>query len=443
MNIILIDDDEDIRTALSQTLELAGFNVTACARAERALELVVADFDGVVISDIRMPRMDGMTLLAEIAARDAELPVILITGNADVALAVKAMRAGAHDFIEKPFEPARLVEVARRAVALRALTLENRSLRRVLNVDDPLEARIRGRSPEIVELRRQVQLLARHETDVLIEGETGTGKEVVARALHDFSARAARPFVAINLAALPAASLESELFGHVAGAFAGALRDRTGRFEHARGGTLYLDEIGALPEAVQIKLLRVIEERAITPLGGNDPVALDVRFLASSNTPLAKLAGFRADLLYRLNSVTLQLPVLAARRGDIPTLFRHLLGRAAQRAGLPTPDVSAAKLMALSAREWPGNVRELAHMAERMVLGLEQADEASAPLSLAQRVELYERAQIVAALSAHHGGLRETYESLGLARKSLYEKMQKYALRREDFGATPGAADDD
>ncbi len=433
MNVLLIDDEEDIRASLSQTLELAGFSVTACARAERALDLVDAAFDGVVVSDIRMPRMDGMALLEAIAARDAELPVVLITGNADVALAVAAMRAGAHDFIEKPFEPARLVEIARRAVALRKLTLENRSLRRVLEGDDPLAARIRGRSAEIIDLRRQIALLARHDTDVLIEGETGTGKELVARALHELSARAGQSFVAINLASLPAASIESELFGHVAGAFPGALRDRRGRFEHARGGTLYLDEIGALPPGLQVKLLRVVEERAITPLGGNETIALDVRFLASSNQPLTAVDGFRRDLLYRLNPASLHVPPLAARRGDIPLLFRHFLTLAAARASLPVPEVAAETLMALSARDWPGNVRELSNEAERYVLGL-QAPGDAAPLSLAQRVEAFERAQIAAALSAHHGALRETYESLGLARKSLYEKMQKYGLKREDFG---------
>ncbi|MEX0970141.1 MAG: sigma-54 dependent transcriptional regulator [Paracoccaceae bacterium] len=434
MKVLLIDDEEDIRAALTQTLELAGFTVTACARAERALELVNDEFDGVVVSDIRMPRMDGMALLEAIGARDAELPVVLITGNADVALAVAAMRAGAHDFIEKPFEPARLVEIARRAIALRKLTLENRSLRRVLDGDDILATRIKGRSPEIIDLRRQITLLARHDTDVLIEGDTGTGKELVARALHDLSARAAQPFVAVNLASLPAASIESELFGHVAGAFSGALRERRGRFEHARGGTLYLDEIGALPAALQVKLLRVVEERAITPLGANDSVALDVRFLASSNRPLAALESFRRDLLYRINPASLHVPPLAARRGDIPLLFRHFLTLAAARSGLSVPDIAAETLMALSARDWPGNVRELANEAERFVMGLQKTGDTT-PLTLAQRMEAFEHAQIAAALSAHHGALRETYESLGLARKSLYEKMQKYGLKREDFGS--------
>lgn len=432
--VLLIDDDEAMRRSTAQGLELAGFTVQAHASAEAALGQAGPGLNGVVVSDIRMPGMDGMTLLQRLSDLDPDLPVILITGHAEVSLAVEAMRRGAYDFIEKPFSMQALATVLRRALDHRALVMENRRLRAVAGQRDDVEQRLPGRSAAMVDLRRRIRSIGPSEADALILGPTGAGKEVVARAMHDLSPRAERPFVAINCAALPAALIESELFGHEAGAFPGAMRPRYGRFEHARGGTILLDEIGSMPADLQAKLLRVLQDRVITRLGSNDPVALDVRFIATSSDDLEAAVSqgrFRADLLYRLNVATLRLPPLADRREDIPVLFLQLAREAAARHGvedrMPPPELLAA----LAARDWPGNVRELRNAADRFVLGFDWLEdgEATAP-RLADRVAEFERSVIAAAIAAHRGRLRPVYESLGISRKTLYEKMQKHGLDR-------------
>ncbi len=435
---IVVDDEEPLRDAVTQGLQLAGFEVTAFARAERVVERIDRAFSGVVISDIRMPRMDGLQLLEAARKVDSELPVILMTGHGDVPLAVSAMRQGAYDFIEKPFATARLVESATRACELRRLTLENRALRSQLEQRDTLESVLVGRSAPIVALRERLRSIAATDIDVLLTGDTGVGKGVAARAIHDLSERAGKPFVAVNMAALPAAAIESELFGHEQGAFVGAHRARVGKFEHARGGTFFLDEIGAAPLDLQAKLLRVIEDRSITRLGSNDPIDLDVRFVASSKEDLEALVAagaFRDDLYYRLNVAALKIPPLADRMEDAPRLFQHLVVEASMRYRRAAPDVPGDILSALSAREWPGNVRELRNAADRFVLGLGVDDDAPADIdaSLAEQIERYEKNLIATALAANEGSLKATYESLRLSRKSLYEKMQKHGLRREDY----------
>ena len=433
-SVLLVDDDAAMRRSTEQGLELAGHEVRSFASAEEALGAVSPGLNGVVVTDIRMPGMDGMTLMERVREIDGDLPVILITGHADVALAVTAMRRGAYDFIEKPFAMQALGAVLRRALDHRALVMENRRLRAAAGQRDDLEARLPGRSAAIVDLRRVIRTLGPSETDVLITGPTGSGKEVVARALHDLSPRVARPFVAINCAALPEALIESELFGHEAGAFPGAMRPRFGRFEHARGGTILLDEIGSMPLDLQAKLLRVLQERVITRLGSNDPVVLDVRFIATSKADLAEAVAagrFRADLFYRLNVATLRLPALADRREDVPFLFLTLLREAAARQGVEDRLPDADLLAAVSARDWPGNVRELRNAADRHVLGLDWDEgEAAASPRLADRVAQFERSVIAGAIVAHGGRLRSVYEQLGISRKTLYEKMQKHGLDR-------------
>ena len=431
--VLLIDDDEPMRRSTEQALELAGMGVVSVASAEEALTLAGPGFGGVVLSDIRMPGMDGMTLLQRLGEMDRDLPVILVTGHAEVSLAVEAMRRGAYDFIEKPFVTQDLLMVLRRALEHRALVMENRRLRAVAGQRDDVEARLPGRSAAMVDLRRLIRTIGPSEADVLITGPTGAGKEVVARALHDLSPRAGKPFIAINCAALPEALIESELFGHEAGAFPGALRPRYGRFEHARGGTILLDEIGSMPLDLQAKLLRVLQERVITRLGSNDPVALDVRFMATSKVDLAGevAAGrFREDLFYRLSVALCRVPPLAVRREDVPVLFLQLAREAAARQGVedrqPPPDLLAA----LAARDWPGNVRELRNAADRWVLGLEGDAGGGEGTRLADRVAGFERSVIAAAITAHGGHLRRVYESLGISRKTLYEKMQKHGLDR-------------
>lgn len=437
-SVILVDDEEHVRLSCRQSLELEGFEVTCFANPDRALERIGRGFDGILINDIKMPRKDGLQVLAEAHEIDPDLPVILMTGHGDVPLAVKAMKAGAYDFVEKPFPASRLIDAATRAMDKRRLVLENRALRSKLEKRDVLEAMLVGRSPVMVELRQQIRAIAATEADVLVLGETGTGKELTARALHELSDRRDKPFVAINMAALPSNTIESELFGHEMGAFAGAHRARVGKFEHARGGTLFLDEIGSMPIGLQAKLLRVIQERTIERLGSNEPIPLDVRFVASSKDDLEQAVRdgrFRDDLYYRLNVVSLHLPTLRERMDDAPRLLQHLVIEAALRYRREAPEVTPEVLSRVSARDWPGNVRELRNAADRFVLGLgieEMAAEIEAT-SLADQVEAFERGVIAASLAQNEGNLKATYEALGLSRKTLYEKMQRHGLRREDF----------
>lgn len=439
--VLFIDDEEPLRIAGQQTLELADIECVPFDRAEHALEQVDLDFAGVIVTDLRMPGMGGAALLHAVLQKDAQIPIILVTGHGDVDLAVSMMRDGAYDFIEKPFEPERLVDAVRRALAMRRLTLENRRLRS--QVQSPLTAqdRFRGFSVAMDRMRKQVRNIAATDANVLVVGETGTGKGLAALALHSDSERADKPFVAINCAALPAEGIESELFGHDAGAFAGATRARIGKFEHARRGTLFLDEIDSLPIATQGKLLHAVETRTIHRLGSYDPIDLDVRFIAASKIDLEDAAArgtFRSDLLYRLNVFTLRMPTLAARREDVPVLFLTFVGQIADSYNLPVPHVPGVTLDAIAARDWPGNAHELRNAAERFVLGLpdQPQDDLSEASTLSERLADHERALIAASLTAHGGRLKDTYEALGISRKALYEKMQRHGLTRDHFAET-------
>lgn len=444
IRILLADDEEDLRVSTTQALDLAGFDVTACDSGEAVLTRVGFGFDGIVITDIRMPGLDGLSLMNRIHEIDRDIPVILITGHGDVQLAVRAMREGAHDFVEKPFSGTQLAGIAGRALEYRQLVLENRVLRAAAGQADDLEVRLIGRTPAMVDLRRQIRTIGPSDADVLIMGETGTGKEVVARTLHDLSARKSKPFITIDCSALPEAQIESELFGHEAGAFPGAMRARYGKFEHARGGTILLDDIGAMPLALQGKLLRVIQDRVITPLGANEARDLDVRFIATSRTDLddeVQAGRFRADLFYRLNVVMLRMLPLSARADDIPLLFSKLLIEAAARHRVAEISAPPHVLAEVAARDWPGNVRELRNAADRFALGLgltpraSEADALTEGARLADLVADFERSVLVSALTAQRGNLRPVYESLGLSRKSLYEKMQKHGLDKGQFSA--------
>ncbi|PTW59423.1 two-component system C4-dicarboxylate transport response regulator DctD [Breoghania corrubedonensis] len=442
--VLFVDDETDLREALAQGLELAGHRVEAYPNAEGVLDRVSRDFYGVLVTDIRMPKMDGLALMKAAFDIDTAFSVILITGHGDVPLAVEAMRAGAYDFIEKPFPVARLANVVERALEKRRLVLENRVLREQLGDTAGLAARLVGRSPAIERLRTAVQALAATDADVLILGETGAGKEVVARALHEEGVRKDGPFVALNCGALPADIIESELFGHEQGAFTGASRQRIGKLEHADGGTVFLDEIESMPLELQVKLLRVIENRTIERLGSNKTIALDVRFVAATKVDLEKesTAGrFRRDLYYRLNVVSLDIPPLRDRREDIPVLFHHLAREARARYRREIPDLTPEVMAELMAREWPGNVRELRNVADRFVLGVDKitgtgtgadASEESAGTPLSVRVGKYEKALIAAELRRQGGSIKATYEALGLSRKALYEKMKKFGLEKEE-----------
>ncbi|HEY8331158.1 MAG TPA: sigma-54 dependent transcriptional regulator [Pseudomonas sp.] len=443
--VLLIDDDPHLRKALSQTLDLAGLRVVSLGDAREVGTRLPADWPGVVVSDIRMPGLDGLALLEQLRGRDAELPVLLITGHGDVPLAVQAMRAGAWDFLEKPFPSDTLLDSVRRALAMRRLVLENRQLRQTLSGRDALEGRLIGLSPEIVRLRQQVAALARTNADVLILGETGSGKEVVARALHDLSARRDGPFVAINAGALAESVVESELFGHEAGAFTGAQKRRIGKFEFANGGTLFLDEIESMSLEVQVKLLRLLQERAVERLGSNQLIPLDIRIIAATKEDLRQAADqgrFRADLYYRLNVAPLRIPPLRERGDDVRLLFRHFCEAAANRHGLPLREPDASQSAALLTHNWPGNVRELQNVAERFALGLdlglgEVLAELPAEGNLAARVEAFERSLITTELAHGHSSLRSLAEALGVPRKTLHDKLRKHGLSLGESGGNP------
>jgi two-component system C4-dicarboxylate transport response regulator DctD len=436
VRVLFVDDEEMVRMANAQVLRLSGFEVSAVASAGAALAALEGFAPTVVVSDVCMPGTDGLALLAEIRARDAELPVVLITGHGDIAMAVQAMRDGAYDFMEKPFFTERLVETVRRAAERRRLVDENRRLRAEIEEGRSGGQRLLGQSPAMRELRRVVDQVADTPADVLIHGETGTGKELVARALHERSARRGRPFVALNCAALPESVFENELFGSEAGAFTGASKRRIGKIEHANGGTLFLDELEGLPLALQAKLLRVLQERAIERLGANDSIAVDVRVVAATKDDLLALARaerFRSDLVYRLNVVELRLPPLRERREDIPLLFEHLVLQAAVKYLRPAPSVDAAVLQALLRHDWPGNVRELRNVAERVVLGLPafeavgDAAAAAGPL-LAMQVDAFERGLIEAELKRCGGVVSQAAQALGLPRKTLHDKLKRLGI---------------
>ena len=442
-SVLFVDDERPVRIASQQALELAGFEVTACDAAERALRHLGRDWPGCLVTDVRMPQMDGLELMERTLALDPELPVILITGHGDVPMAVEAMRNGAYDFLEKPFPSDRLVEVARRAVEKRRLVLENRRLRDRLSGSPPGETYpIIGRTPGIERLRATIAAVADTDADVLVLGETGTGKELVARALHAGSARRRSPFVALNCGAMPETIFESELFGHEAGAFTGAAKRRVGRVEHASGGTLFLDEIESMPLSLQVKLLRVIQERVIEPLGSNELVPVDLRVVAATKVDLrqASSAGkFREDLYYRLNVVVVTIPPLRERRDDIPLLFQHFVLQAAARYNRDPRAPTPAQTQRLMAHDWPGNVRELRNAADRFVLGLDDAPgahgspAAGGNLSLAEQVDLFEKSLIESELARHKGSVKATVEALNVPRKTFYDKLKRYGLSREDF----------
>ncbi|MGO7365944.1 sigma-54-dependent transcriptional regulator [Rhizobium leguminosarum] len=440
MPVALIDDDKDLRRATAQTLELAGFSVSAYDGAKAALADLPADFAGPVVTDIRMPEIDGLQLFATLQGMDVDLPVILMTGHGDIPMAVQAIQDGAYDFIAKPFAADRLVQSVRRASEKRRLVLENRMLRKAAE-DAQENLPLIGQTPVMENLRNILRHIADTDVDVLVAGETGSGKEVVAQLLHQWSHRRKGNFVALNCGALPETVIESELFGHEAGAFTGAQKRRTGRIEHASGGTLFLDEIESMPAATQVKMLRVLEMREITPLGTNEVRPVDLRVVAAAKIDLGDPAvrgDFREDLYYRLNVVTISIPPLRERRDDIPLLFSHFAARAAERFRRDVPPLSPEVRRHLASHTWTGNVRELSHYAERVVLGVEGGGAAAVPPhptgeTLPERLERYEAEIIRDALSANDGDVRRTIEALGIPRKTFYDKLQRHGINRGGY----------
>ncbi|MCD5991153.1 sigma-54 dependent transcriptional regulator [Pseudomonas phytophila] len=437
-SVIVVDDEAPIREAVEQWLSLSSFNVQVYSRAEDCLANLPEHFPGVILSDVRMPGMNGMELLSRLQAIDADLPVILLTGHGDVPMAVDAMREGAYDFLEKPFSPEVLLRNLRRALEKRELILENRRLHEQADTRTQLETTLLGVSPGLQTLRRQVLDLSQLPVNVVIRGETGSGKEMVARCLHDFGPRANKPFVALNCAAIPEQLFEAELFGHESGAFTGAQGKRIGKLEYADGGTLFLDEIESMPLAQQVKLLRVLQDKKLERLGSNKAIDVDLRIVAATKPDLleeARAGRFREDLAYRLTVAELRLPPLRERREDIPLLFAHFASAAAQRLGRTAPELSGAQLGQLLSHDWPGNVRELANAAERQILGLTSSPtvQTDPGQSLAAQQEAFEAQCLRAALARHKGDIKAVLEELQLPRRTLNEKMQRHGLLREMF----------
>lgn len=436
--VIVVDDEASIRTAVEQWLSLSGFEVQLFSRAEDCLAKLPRDFPGVILSDVRMPGLSGLELLAEVQRRDTDLPVILLTGHGDVPMAVEAMRDGAYDFLEKPFSPDALLASLRRALDKRGLILENRRLHQQADHRAQLESTLLGVSRSLQNLRRQVLDLAGLPVNVLIRGETGSGKELVARCLHDFGPRAKKPFVALNCAAIPEQLFEAELFGHESGAFTGAQGKRIGKLEYANGGTLFLDEIESMPLAQQVKLLRVLQEQKLERLGSNQSIKVDLRIIAATKPDLldeARAGRFREDLAYRLTVAQLRLPPLRERREDIPLLFDHFTQIAAERLGRETVPLNGPQLGQLLSHDWPGNVRELANVAERQVLGLGEPEPEGieAGQSLTAQQEAFEAHCLKAALTRHKGDIKAVLAELQLPRRTFNEKMQRHGLTREMF----------
>ncbi|KMM81622.1 sigma-54-dependent transcriptional regulator [Pseudomonas deceptionensis] len=435
LTVLIVEDDPHVLLGCQQALALEDIRSEGVSSAEQALALVGDNFPGIVISDIRLPGIDGLELLKRLKARDRSLPVVLITGHGDISMAVGAMRDGAYDFMEKPFSPERLVDVARRALEQRSLAREVWSLRRQLAERDSLEGRIIGRSPAMQQLRELIANVADTSANVLIEGETGTGKELVARCLHDFSRRQPQQFVALNCGGLPENLFESEIFGHEANAFTGAGKRRIGKIEHAHGGSLFLDEVESMPLNLQIKLLRVLQERTLERLGSNQSIDVDCRVIAATKSDLdqlSKVSQFRSDLYYRLNVVTLELPPLRERREDILQLFEYFLQQSSLRFDRETPELDNQTLSSLMSHDWPGNVRELRNVAERFALGLpafkKPGSNVAQGLGFSEAVEAFERNLLNDALQRSGGNLTQASQELGMAKTTLFDKVKKYGL---------------
>jgi two-component system C4-dicarboxylate transport response regulator DctD len=442
--ILVVDDDPTNRDLMAQQLAGIGGEVMTAGDGKVALEKLRSGFPGAVVADVKMPRMNGLELLRHAREVDPDLPVILVTGHADVAMAVQAMRDGAYDFIERPYDAERLRDMAGRALRARSLVLDNRSLRAELQAKAGPDSRLLGNSAPMDELRQTIAVVADTDANVLIFGETGTGKELVARSLHDLSRRSRQRFVPVNCAALPESLFESELFGYEAGAFTGAAKRRIGKLEHAHGGTLFLDEIDSLPLGLQAKLLRVVQEREIERLGSNEQVATDFRAVAATQVDLKKAVeagAFRPDLFYRLDVAEIRIPPLRDRREDIPLLFQAFTHQLAARHDREPPQPSRDDLHALMTHSWPGNVRELRNVAERYVLGLHR-DGALARIvhepegrmhGLDEQIDAFERCILEQELARHKGSMQAAAASLGLPVRTLNDRMRRHGLSRKAY----------
>ena len=444
-SVIFVDDDPHIRQAIAQTLTLEDLSIACFEDARSGLESISQDYEGVVLCDYNMPGMDGLEMLDRIRAMDETIPVIILTGQGDISTAVTAMQQGAYDFIEKPFDHDELLELLRHALEKRHLALENRRLKAQLKHLARPGPRILGDSAGMQKVMATIDPVLDISANILLHGETGSGKDALARYIHENSPRSAHNFVAINCGAVPENLIESELFGHEAGAFTGAEKRRIGKIEYAHKGTLFLDELESMPMALQVKLLRVLEEQRVERLGSNQVQNVDVRIIAATKADLKQLSDegeFRADLYYRLNVVKLDIPPLRERKDDIPVLFHHFVLIAAARYDRESIPLDASQAARLMQHSWPGNVRELRNLAERYVLlgpaALDENDSSvtanvSGRQTLSEMMDDFERSAVVSALNTCHGSIKDTMVQLGIARKTLYDKMKKYGLDKSQF----------
>ena len=448
-SVLVVDDEQGILESLGILLRNAGFN-TYTARGGRAgLEQLAAVQPDIVLTDVRMPDVGGVEILAAARQQNADTPVILMTAQATLQSAMQAVNEGAFYYIQKPFRNDELLAILTRAAEHRELRVENRTLKQeIKRREGPAGSRPVGNSRSWLEVLRLAETVAPTESTVLIQGESGTGKEVIARYIHDLSARADRSFASINCGALPESLLESELFGHVKGSFTGAIKDKSGLFTAAAKGTFFLDEIGETTPATQVKLLRVLQQREVIPVGGTDPQPIDVRLIAATNRELEeeiRRGSFRTDLYYRLNVIALHLPTLRQRADDIPLLAEYFLDRIAELRKEERKVLSAETLEALVAYTWPGNVRELENALERAVIltPVQEIQPSSLPERVTARVseplvadrvpsnptlEAVERAYIMWVLQSEGGNKSRAAEALGIDPSTLYRKLSRYGV---------------
>ncbi|MES2255384.1 MAG: sigma-54 dependent transcriptional regulator [Pseudomonadota bacterium] len=439
--IILIDDDKDFLDAQVQALELGGFAVQAFLSGTEAIRHITRDFDGVVVSDVRMPNMDGLSLFKHVHELDPELPVLLLTGHGDVPMAVQALKDGVYDFLIKPFSVAELIASLGRASQKRELVIENRNLRKFHAGYINAKTALVGESMVMDSLRQTLSQIAEADVDVLITGEGGAGKKTVARSLHSLSHRKAKPFVQISCASLSEDNFYAEVFGSVPEE---ALHQRyaskrvIGHLERANRGTILFDDVGALSLQQQAALLRVVETRECLARGADEPRPLDLRIVATSRENLRESVQngtFRADLFYLLSGVTLHVPPLSERRTDIRLLFQHFLFAASARTKRPVPRLTLRALMHLQRHDWPGNVRELERFAERFALGLEPEEDSFSAENpgLAERVNQFEAELIQEVLSRYQGDAKRSMDALKLPRKTFYDKLTRHHIRISDY----------
>jgi two-component system nitrogen regulation response regulator NtrX len=451
-SILIVDDEPGVRSALGGVLRDEGYDVDAVDSGEACLERLGRQTYDVVVLDIWLPGMDGLATLARMRERQIDVQVVIISGHGNIESAVRAIKMGAFDFVEKPLSLEKTVLVVRNALRQRTLEVENRALRAKVDAQHTMV----GESYAMVKLREQVAMAAPTNGRVLIFGENGTGKELVARNIHQLSRRRAGPFVEVNCAAIPEDLIESELFGHVRGAFTGAVADRRGKFEAAHGGTIFLDEIADMSLKTQAKVLRVLQEQVMEAVGGSTRIKVDARVLAATNKDLTaeiRASRFREDLYFRLNVVPIFVPSLRDRQEDIPLLAEHFMAMLAREYGRRPKTFEADALIAFRQYPWPGNVRELRNVIERLMImvpgdrvssrdlsflehGLAPPAGAERPVSAKASVEAplheardrFERDYILRALAAQQGNISRTAEMLGIERSNLYRKMRGFGI---------------